>query len=278
MLSYRHSYHAGNFADLLKHLSQFYILSYLNRKDKPWCYLDTHSGAGLYSLHSEQATKTSEFQQGIQRLFEQELQHPLLQQYKALVASFNKASRLDFYPGSPAIAAQLARPTDRLQLHELHPSDYPILARHFAEDRRVKVSESDGFAGLKASLPPRERRGLILIDPSYEIKEDYNKVLQAVTDGLQRFATGTYAIWYPVLQRQQTESWIKRFRDAGIPDLLRIEHCPIPDNSGFGMTGSGMLVINPPYSMADDFRTLLPELNRLLRQGSEGHFRLDKLS
>lgn len=278
MLSYRHSYHAGNFADLLKHLSQFYILSYLNRKDKPWCYLDTHSGAGLYSLHSEQATKTSEFQQGIQRLFEQELQHPLLQQYKALVASFNKASRLDFYPGSPVIAAQLARPTDRLQLHELHPSDYPILARHFAEDRRVKVSESDGFAGLKASLPPRERRGLILIDPSYEIKEDYNKVLQAVTDGLQRFATGTYAIWYPVLQRQQTESWIKRFRDAGIPDLLRIEHCPIPDNSGFGMTGSGMLVINPPYSMADDFRTLLPELNRLLRQGSEGHFRLDKLS
>lgn len=271
MLSYRHSFHAGNFADLLKHLCQLHILEYLNRKEKPYFYLDTHSGAGLYSLRSSQAEKTSEYQQGIQRLYEHELHHPLLRRFRQLVDSFNPQGKLLHYPGSPAIAARLCRPQDRLQLHELHPADQTSLSALFKQDLRVKVWQTNGFQALKTSLPPAERRGLVLIDPPYEVKTDYEQVIKSLQDGLKRFATGTYAIWYPLLQRQQTEDWMRDFRRAGFNDLLRIEHSPLPDTNGLGMTGSGMLVINPPYTLAEDFRALLPELRKLLQQGGNGH-------
>ena len=277
MLSYRHSFHAGNFADLLKHLTQVYLLNYLNRKDKPYFYLDTHAGAGFYSLHSPEAEKTAEYREGIARLFAADPKHPFLKEFKALISSFNTAERLDFYPGSPAIAAKLMRPTDRLALHELHPKDYQLLSNTFQQDKRVRVEASDGFAALKAQLPPKERRGLIFIDPSYEVKTDYDLLIKAVKNGLERFATGTYAIWYPVLQAQTTNAWIKRFQKAGLPNLLKIEHSPLPLTSGQGMTGSGMLIINPPYSLATDFKSLLPELNALLMQGTQGKFLLEEL-
>ncbi|GLR64974.1 23S rRNA (adenine(2030)-N(6))-methyltransferase RlmJ [Marinospirillum insulare] len=277
MLSYRHSFHAGNFADLLKHLTLSYLLNYLNRKDKPYFYLDTHAGAGLYSLHSPEAEKTAEFREGIERLFLSQPKHPLLKEFKTLISSFNSASRLDFYPGSPAIAAKLMRPTDRLVLHELHPKDNQKLTNNFQKDKRVRIEASDGFAALKAQLPPIERRGLIFIDPSYEVKADYDLLIKAVKNGLERFATGTYAIWYPVLQAQATNAWIKRFQKAGLPNLLRVEHLPLPLTSGRGMTGSGMLIINPPYCLATDFKSLLPELNALLMQGTQGKFLLEEL-
>lgn len=277
MLSYRHSFHAGNFADLLKHLTQAYILNYLNRKDKPYFYLDTHAGAGLYSLHSAEAAKTAEHLEGISRLFATEPKHPLLKEFKELISSFNTAGRLDYYPGSPAIAAKLMRPTDRLQLNELHPNDYELLKTNFRQDKRIKTNFSDGFAAIKSQLPPKERRGLILIDPSYEVKEDYNVLIKAVLEGLERFATGTYAIWYPVLQAQTTHAWLKRFQKAGLPNLLKIEHSPLPTTSGQGMTASGMLIINPPYSLATDFKSLLPELNELLKQGSSGSYLIEEL-
>lgn len=277
MLSYRHSFHAGNFADVLKHLTQTYIINYLNRKDKPYFYLDTHAGAGLYSLHSPEAEKTEEYREGIARLFEAELKHPLLKEFKTLISSFNTAERLDFYPGSPALAAKLMRPTDRLQLNELHPNDCQLLTNLFLQDKRIKVSASNGFAAIKAQLPPLERRGLIFIDPSYEVKTDYNALIAAISQGLERFATGTYAIWYPVLQVQTTDAWIKRLQKTGVPNLLKIEHSPLPPTSGQGMTGSGMLIINPPYSLAADFKSLLPELNSLLKQGDKGSYTLEVL-
>lgn len=277
MLSYRHSFHAGNFADLLKHLSQLYILEYLNRKEKPYLYLDTHAGAGLYSLRSAQAEKTAEYQQGIQRLYEHELRHPLLRRFRQLIDGFNPPGKLLHYPGSPALAARLCRPQDRLQLHELHPADRNSLSKLFKQDLRVKVWQSDGFQALKTCLPPSERRGLVLIDPPYEVKTDYEQVIKSLQDGLKRFATGTYAIWYPLLQKQQTEAWMRDFRNAGLTGLLRIEQSPLPDTSGFGMTGSGMLIINPPYTMAEDFRNLLSELSKLLQQGGNGRYSVDIL-
>lgn len=276
MLSYRHSFHAGNFADLLKHLTQAYILNYLNRKDKPYFYLDTHAGAGLYSLHSLEAEKTAEYRDGIARLFAIEPKHPLLKEFKALVSSFNTAERLDFYPGSPAIAAKLMRATDRLALHELHPSDHELLNNTFEQDKRIKIEASNGFAAIKAQLPPKERRGLIFIDPPYEVKTDYNTLIKAITEGLERFATGTYAIWYPVIQAETVNAWIKRFKKAGIPNLLRIEHSPLAPTNGYGMTGSGMLIINPPYSLAADFKALLPELNDILKQGTTGNYLIEE--
>lgn len=277
MLSYRHSFHAGNFADVLKHLTQAYILNYLNRKDKPYFYLDTHAGAGLYSLNTPEANKTEEFRQGIARLFEVEPKHPLLQEYKALISSFNTAERLDFYPGSPAIAAKLMRPTDRLALHELHPSDFQLLSNTFCQDKRIKISQENGFSAIKAQLPPPERRGLVFIDPSYEVKTDYDTLIKAIVNGLERFANGTYVIWYPVLQAQITNAWLKRLQKAGLPNLLRIEHSPLPLISGYGMSGSGMLIINPPYSLAADFKNVLPELNTLLKQGTKGSYLVEQL-
>ena len=277
MLSYRHSFHAGNFADLLKHLTQAYLLNYLNRKDKPYFYLDTHAGAGLYSLHAPEAEKTAEFREGVGRLFATEPKHPLLKDFKALISSFNTAERLDYYPGSPAIAAKLLRPTDRIQLHELPPTDYQLLNNTFLQDKRIKTYCSDGFAAIKAQLPPKERRGLIFIDPPYEVKTDYATLIKAVAAGLERFATGTYAIWYPVLSTPNINEWLKGFKKAGITNLLRLEHSPLPATSGHGMTGSGMLIINPPYSLATDFKSMLPELNELLKQGTKGNYLIEEL-
>lgn len=270
MLSYRHSFHAGNFADLLKHLTLVYLLDYLNRKDKPYCYLDTHSGAGLYDLNASHATKTQEAEEGILRLEAKQPKHPLLQDFLKQVSGFqgSKGSRL--YPGSPKIAQQLLRPGDRLLLNELHSKDFATLQANFQDDPRCQVFQEDAFQRLKAALPPKERRGLVLIDPSYEKKEDYPQLIKAIKAAHKRFATGIYAIWYPVINRQDTERWIKQITELEIPNLLRIEHCPLPDTSGYGMSGSGMLLINPPYTLAEDFKQLLPELEELLRQGKPG--------
>ncbi|WP_114418860.1 23S rRNA (adenine(2030)-N(6))-methyltransferase RlmJ [Marinospirillum perlucidum] len=269
MLSYRHSFHAGNFADILKHLTLAYLLNYLNRKDKPYCYLDTHSGAGFYDLGSKEARKTGEFQEGVGKLHSQPLQHPLLKDFKKLLEETTGGSQ-SIYPGSPALASKLLRPTDRLRLNELHPRDHQLLEETFQQDRRCQVSQEDAFQFLKASLPPKEKRGVILIDPSYEKKEDYKKLITALEGAVKRFATGVYAIWYPVINRQDTEAWINKLAATGIPKMLRVEHCPYPDTSGIGMTGSGMIIVNPPYTLAQDFQELLKEVDQLLRPDAPG--------
>jgi 23S rRNA (adenine2030-N6)-methyltransferase len=278
MLSYRHSFHAGNFADLIKHITLVYLLDYLNKKDKPYCYLDTHSGAGLYDLASSHAAKTNEFSEGIARFAQASVEHPQLQRYWQLIKKINSGTQLRLYPGSPQLASLLLRPTDRLLLNELHSTDHKHLVDLLSQDKRCLIKQEDAFAVLKASLPPKEKRGLIFIDPSYEKKDDYQKLIQALISAHKRFATGVYAIRYPVINRQDTEAWIQKLVAAGIPKLTRIEHCPYPDTSGQGMTGSGMLIINPPYTLAEDFKKLLKELEFVLRQGTPGKVRVESLT
>ncbi|MGS6401049.1 23S rRNA (adenine(2030)-N(6))-methyltransferase RlmJ, partial [Enterobacter hormaechei] len=199
MLSYRHSFHAGNHADVLKHTVQSLIIESLKEKDKPFLYLDTHAGAGRYQLSGEHAERTGEYLEGIARIWQQDDLPAELEPYIGVVNHFNRNGQLRYYPGSPLIARQLLREQDSLQLTELHPSDFPLLRSEFQKDNRARVDKADGYQQLKAKLPPVSRRGLVLIDPPYEIKTDYQAVVTGINEGYKRFATGTYALWYPVV-------------------------------------------------------------------------------
>lgn len=275
MLSYRHSFHAGNHADVIKHLVQVAILDYLLQKDKPFCYHDSHAGAGLYSLLGEQAQKTSEYQTGIGKLWQYQAQNAALARYIDVVKQLNPDGELAFYPGSPKIAALMLRPTDSIQASELHPTDYPILASQFARRRHSRIENMDAWAGFKAMLPPLHKRGLVLIDPPYELKTEYQDVVNGLQLAYSRFPQATYAIWYPVIERAALEAFISALVATGIKDMLRIEYCPLPDSSGFGMTGSGMLVVNPPYTLAKDMQQALEELSPLL--SATGEFQVHQL-
>jgi 23S rRNA (adenine2030-N6)-methyltransferase len=277
MLSYRHSYHAGNHADVIKHLVQVCILNYLKLKEKPFCYHDTHAGAGLYSLHSEQAQKTSEYQTGIAKLWNYQGSNPDIQAYVQMVKQANDSHELAFYPGSPKIADLLCRPTDTIQATELHPSDHPILASQFQRRKHCRIEKMDAWAGLRAMLPPLAKRGLVLIDPPYELKTEYQDLIKGLQQAVQRFPQGTYAIWYPVIERQAVESFIDALVDTQIRNQLRIEYSPLPDSEGFGMTGSGMLVINPPFRLKQQMESCLKELAPLLADGRQAQWQVTQL-
>lgn len=270
MLSYRHSFHAGNHADVLKHLVLARILAYLVRKDKPLCYLDTHAGAGGYALQGVQAQKNREYETGIGRLWERDDLPVPLADYVELVRRFNPGTELQYYPGSPWLARQLLRPTDRLFLHELHPADCAALREHSAGDRRVKVSCADGYQGCIALVPPMERRGLVLIDPSFELKSDYRKAIETLHQAYKRFATGVYALWYPVVERARVESMERALRATGIPRVDRYELAIAPDRRGHGMSASGLLVVNPPWGLRGEMEACLPWLARELAGAGGG--------
>ena len=220
MLSYRHGFHAGNHADVLKHIALVALLRILTRKDKPVFVVDTHAGAGMYSLEEGFAVRNGEFRNGIALLWERnDLPEPMAD-YVNQVRAINPDGVLRYYPGSPWIAFGVLRPQDRLRLFELHSTEGQILSEQFAQaGRRVTVTAGDGFAGLKAVLPPQSRRGLVLIDPSYELASDYRAVVAALRDGMQRFATGTYAVWYPLLQRRESIQLPDRLRRAAGEDI-----------------------------------------------------------
>lgn len=264
MLSYRHSYHAGNHADVIKHLVQVAIIDYLLKKDKPFCYHDSHAGAGLYSLDSEQALKTAEYETGIGKLWHHQPISPAVQSYLQVVKSLNSDNDLSFYPGSPKIAELMLRPSDSIQATELHPTDFPILASQFHRRRYSRIEKQDAWAGFKAMLPPLHKRGLVLIDPPYELKHEYGDVVAGLKLAYQRFPQATYAIWYPVIERASVEAFIRELVNTGIKNQLRIELCPLADTNSYGMTGSGMLVINPPYTLADTMRQALTEIQPLV--------------
>ena len=267
MLSYRHGFHAGNFADVLKHSLITLVINALKQKDKPFVYIDTHAGAGKYSLQSEFAQKTEEYRQGIGRIWSSQQQPDEIKDYLALVKAENVKQQLLRYPGSPQLARRLVRKQDRLQLSELHNADYEQLRQMFVGDQQVTVVKEDGLLNLNKKLPPIQRRGLVLIDPSYEVKSDYQKVVEALCSAHRRFATGIYALWYPVLQRDTTEGLMQRLVATGIPKQLRVEHCIDSDSVMHGMTGSGMLFINPPWQLAQQAEVLLPWLNQSLTHG-----------
>lgn len=265
MLSYRHSFHAGNHADVLKHIVLMLILENLKLKEKGFFYLDTHSGVGRYRLSSNESEKTAEYKEGIERLWEQTDLPEDVARYVKMIKKLNyDGKELRYYAGSPLIATELLRPQDRALLTELHPSDYPILRNNFSDYKNVTVKCDNGFQQVKATLPPKERRGLVLIDPPYELKEDYDLVVKAIEEGYKRFATGTYAIWYPVVLRQQTKRIFKGLEATGIRKILKIELAVRPDSDQRGMTASGMVVINPPWTLETQMKEILPYLTKTL--------------
>ncbi|EOW6645306.1 23S rRNA (adenine(2030)-N(6))-methyltransferase RlmJ [Cronobacter muytjensii] len=271
MLSYRHSFHAGNHADVLKHTVQSLIIESLKEKEKPFLYLDTHAGAGRYQLSGEHAERTGEYLDGIARIWQRDDLPAELEPYISAVSHFNRSGQLRYYPGSPLIARQLLRQQDSLQLTELHPSDFPLLRGEFQKDERARVERADGYQQLKSKLPPASRRGLILIDPPYEIKTDYQAVVQGINEGYKRFATGVYALWYPVVLRNQIKRMLNDLEATGIRRILQIELAVRPDSDQRGMTASGMIVINPPWKLEQQMASVLPWLHQTLVPSGIGH-------
>jgi 23S rRNA (adenine2030-N6)-methyltransferase len=274
MLSYRHAFHAGNHADVLKHFVEIQLLRHLAQKDKAFWYIDTHAGAGCYSLDSGYATQNAEYASGISRLWERDDLPPPLAEYVSLVRRFNPDGLLRLYPGSPLLALQLLRQQDRMRLFEMHPADGVLLQKTFNDKgTRVLIEVGDGFRALKAVLPPPPKRALVLIDPPYEDKQDYQRVVSGLREGLKRFATGVYALWYPQLNRSETEQ---------LPGLLkslpakRWLHVALGVNSAdTGMRGSGMFVINPPWSLHETLKQTMPYLVQHLAQDGHANFVLE---
>lgn len=274
MLSYRHSFHAGNHADVLKHIVQSLILSALQQKEKPFVYHDTHSGVGRYDLTHEWSEKTGEFKQGIARLWDQPQLPEDIASYIDAIKQLNNGDELRYYPGSPRVARAHLRSHDRMVLTELHPADYPLLEQEFHRDRQVSIFKEDGFKRLKASLPPKERRGLVLIDPPYELAHEYNDVVRAIAQSYKRWATGIYAIWYPVVNRCDIDDMLDGLKELGIRKILQIELGVSPDTNERGMTASGMIVINPPWKLESQMTDLLPFLQQAIAPVT-GHHKVE---
>lgn len=272
MLSYRHSYHAGNHADVIKHTVQTLIIESLKQKEKPFVYHDTHSGAGCYDLFDDHAEKTGEYKEGIGLIWQRKDIPYEMHPYIDAITALNQNDILRYYPGSPKLGFNLLREQDRAVFSELHSSDFPRLLQEFHRLRQVKMYKEDGFARLKASLPPKERRGLILIDPSYELKSDYQDVVNAIKQGIERFATGTYAIWYPVVYRDNVSLMTTKLEKQGIRNILQIELGIASDSKERGMTASGMIVINPPWKLEQQMMTILPWLQSVIAPKTGHHF------
>ncbi|MDD5403660.1 MAG: 23S rRNA (adenine(2030)-N(6))-methyltransferase RlmJ [Sulfuricella sp.] len=283
MLSYRHAFHAGNHADVLKHLVLVQLNRYLGQKDKPFWVIDTHAGAGLYALDTGYATQLKEFDSGIGKLWARKDLPPALAEYVALVRAVNPDGALRFYPGSPWLALHTMRPQDRLRLFELHGSDSRILQDNFKHElgsdhaRRVTIAVADGFAALKALLPPAPRRALVLIDPSYEMRDDYQHVIAALKDGLARFATGTYAVWYPQLAKPEARQLPEKLKRLPVKSWLNVSlTVRVPGSDGFGMHGSGMFIINPPWTLHETLAEIMPWLVPVLGQDAGAGFVLEQ--
>jgi 23S rRNA (adenine2030-N6)-methyltransferase len=271
MLSYRHGFHAGNHADVLKHLVQVALIDYLALKDTPFWYIDTHAGAGTYDLQLGFSDKNKEYQSGIARLWADAAVHtppPLVANYLAIVRKSNPDGNLRYYPGSPVMAANAMAHDNKLRLFERHPADAATLAAEFStQSKRTLVQVKDGFEGMKAFLPPPPRRALILIDPPYEEKEDYLRVVSALKEGLKRFATGTYAVWYPCLPRTEWLEMVAELKTLPVKSWLRVELYAQPKiTEGFGMYGSGLFIINPPWTLAANLKETLPYLAKQVRE------------
>lgn len=270
MLSYRHSFHAGNHADVLKHIVQLLILQSLKQKEKGFLYLDTHAGTGRYSLLGAESEKTGEYLDGVARLWGRDDLPEEAALYVNELKKINRGDKLRYYAGSPLLAANQLREQDRALLTELHPNDFPLLRQEFAKRANVTTKRENGFQSLKSALPPKERRGFVLIDPSYELKEDYELVVKAIEEGYKRFATGIYAVWYPVVLRQHSKRIVRGLQATGIRKILQIELAIRPDSAQRGMTASGMIVINPPWRLEAQMKNLLPYLTEVLAPEGTG--------
>jgi 23S rRNA (adenine2030-N6)-methyltransferase len=276
MLAYRHAFHAGNHADVLKHTALVAVLRYMNLKDKGWRMVDTHAGAGGYSLQGEYANKRAEFEQGIARLWDRDDLPAPVADLVGLVRQFNGGKALVQYPGSPALTHLLMRPQDQLRLHEMHPTDHKILASYLGEQPGVEVAMSDGFTALKGHLPPTTRRGVVLIDPSYEIKTDYARTLAALREALERFAEGVVIVWLPQLQLLEAAQLPQRLKASaeklGKKGWLHARLTVAQgDERGFGMLGSSVFIANPPHTLVAELRPAVAWLAQVMAQYDGAH-------
>lgn len=278
MLSYRHGFHAGNFADVFKHAVLTLLLEALRRKEKPFAYLETHAGAGRYDLSGAFALKNAEFRSGIGRLWARTDVPSELSHYLGAVRTSNRGDDLRLYPGSPLIARTLLRPQDRMVLCELHNSEIVRLQELFAHDRQVTVYHRDGYPMLKALLPPPERRGLVFCDPSFELKGEREKTVEALATAWKRWPTGMFALWHPIQERAVTERLYRCFRNTGMPKMLLAELYVLPEAVGKQMTGSGMILVNPPWQLDDQLQSTLPWLKKVLAVEGQGSWRVEWLT
>jgi 23S rRNA (adenine2030-N6)-methyltransferase len=277
MLAYRHAFHAGNHADVLKHTVLTLVLRYMNQKAKPYRLVDTHAGAGGYSLEGRHALKKGEFTHGVAPLWKRDDLPPAVADYVALVRQFNPDGMLEQYPGSPAFAQMLLRPQDQLRLFELHPTDHRILASYLGEARGAEVYDTDGFDGLKGQVPPSSRRAVVLMDPSYEGHGDYSRVIVSLREAIARFADGVYLVWYPQVSKLEAAQLPKRLEALAPKGWLHARlTVQQPDQQGFGLAGSGMFVINPPFTLHDELLGVLPYLTEVLGQYDGANYLLEQ--
>ncbi len=280
-MNYRHTYHAGNFADVLKHIVLMRIIEHLKRKDKAFRVFDTHAGIGQYNLSGSDAQKTGEWRHGVGRLLQVELTQdiaPIVQPYLDLLQTSKDGRLLSFYPGSPMIARKLMRKQDRLSLSELHPKDARSLRELFAGDYQVRVNELDGWLAFGAHLPPKEKRGMVLVDPPFEQQDDFEKLENGLAKSVKRWGGGTYCLWYPVKHHSQTNTFTRRISELAIAKTLRVELYIRSPDERTTFNGCGLIIVNPPYTLNAELQKLMPWLAELLAQGPGAGFRVDWLT
>jgi 23S rRNA (adenine2030-N6)-methyltransferase len=284
-MNYRHAYHAGNFADVLKHATLALVIEYLKRKEAPLRVIDTHAGRGLYDLSSVEAKKTGEWRGGIGRLIGREAA-PLPAQVARVLAPYLDIVRAEnspdgqeiaTYPGSPLIAHRLLRPQDTLVASELHPEEVEQLEALFARRRAVKVLALDGWMALKSLLPPKERRGVVLIDPPFEEESELSRLAEGLAEGLKRFATGVYLAWYPIKDPKAIARFHSTLAELRETEILRVELMIRRASDPDRLNGCGLIVANPPYTLQGDLEAILPDLSRRLADGAGAGHRLDRI-
>ncbi|MGH6684462.1 MAG: 23S rRNA (adenine(2030)-N(6))-methyltransferase RlmJ [Pseudolabrys sp.] len=280
-MNYRHAFHAGNFADVFKHTVLCRILHYLRGKPAAFRVIDTHAGAGLYDLAGPEASRGGEWHDGIERLVAAKLAAPvgmLLTPYLDVVGALNERGRLAIYPGSPALARAWLRPQDRLLACEIEPKAAAALGRNLRNDVRIKTLAIDGWAALGAYVPPKERRGLVLVDPPFEDNADFHRLSHGLAEAHRKWATGIYALWYPIKDRGEPDALAKRLRRFGIAKMLRAELNVALRSDPTRLNGCGLIMVNPPWTLESELSVLLPALADILVRGGKGGFRLDWLA
>lgn len=279
-MNYRHAYHAGNFADVVKHAVLALVIEHMKLKPAPFRVIDTHAGVGVYDLASEPAQKTGEWREGIGRVMDAAFTPraaELLAPYLGVVRALNPQGGLKHYPGSPLVARRLMRSGDRLIANELHPEDQSELQRLFARDRQVKVMALDAWVAIKALLPPPERRGVTLIDPAFEEVGELDRLIDALREATRRFATGTSLLWYPIKEMRPVASFRRKVAALGLPRATAIEVMIRGADDETRLNGAGLVAVNAPFTLAANLEALLPELVRVLAQGKGAGFRLEEL-
>jgi 23S rRNA (adenine2030-N6)-methyltransferase len=282
-MNYRHAFHAGGFADVIKHIVLVRMLTHLHEKPAPFRVIDSHAGAGVYDLTAEEARRGGEWLTGIARIMQSRFSEttvPLLKPYLDIVRAFNPQRDLQTYPGSPLIARALLRPQDRLVACEVERGARKRLIDALRRDTQARVVDLDGWVALPAFVPPKERRGLVLIDPSFEQKDEFERLADGFAQAFAKWPTGSYLLWYPVKSRRATDSLARHVAAAVAAasspgTCLRLEFSVAPQQAGAALTSAGLLIVNPPWRLAAELKAILPELEKPLGQGGAGRFRLE---